>query len=533
MAASLSVEKSLTQARQAAKKQDWLTAVTLNQAVLERFPKNKKAAKALAEMRVVATEGLFQRAQVAEQQDDWPAAITHLRAAFYLAPTHPQVACALAKCLLEDDQAVEALKVCDDILAISADLPRALILRGQALHELNRPDEAVQVLEKARVLTPDDTIIYRLLGAVAQSQGELETAEQHFEAGLQVDPMDVGLLRHISVVKRKVDASDPLIAQMRQAIAKLGKDNPRSAYVQFALFDLLHKCKDHAAAFSHLQQGNALLAKTTPYDFRSEAIAGAYAKSLFPEPIPESGTEPDTRFIFVTGLPRTGTTLTERILARDANVQACGELNILRAAVIQQMQTLQAKGQAQLSAQDIQALRDLLLSEFDSLSDGRPVMVDKMPLNFRWIGFIAAALPEARIVHMSRDPRAVAWSLYRQVFKGRAQGFVNSFDDIARFMIYHRDLMQHWNKVCGDRVFDLGYGALVNEPIASTKALAEATRLTWSEDWLTPEKATNHVRTASAVQVTQPVYKDSDQGWRVYEAELAPMLKALTTAGLI
>lgn len=533
MPAALSVDKSLSLARQAAKKQDWLQAQQLYKSVLDRFPGNKKAAKAVAELRSVAPAALMKSAQQKQLEEDWDAAGLHLEAADYFAPNVPVIMLALAKVYIETDRPKLGLSLCDRLLAHQPQNVEALILRGHALHELDQGETARTALQAALKLAPTDPTAFRLLGMVEQSAGDLKEAQRQFELGLQSNPNDVSLLRYLSILKKNVSLDDPHMALMRQTLVKLGEQNPRSGIIHFALFDMLHKAKDHAAAYPHLKKGNDILAATYPFDFKSEAIAGTYAKALFPEPVPAFDDVADTRFIFVTGLPRTGTTLTERILARDERVQACGELTLLRAAVFEQFNVLKAQGKARPGPEHIAALRERLLKGFSELSDGRPIAVDKMPLNFRWIGFICAALPEARIVHMSRDPRAVAFSLYRQVFRGRGHDFIFTFDDIARFMVYHRDLMSHWRKVCGDRVFDLNYSDLVNDQLGSSKALADAVGLTWSDAWLSPEKADTHVRTASVAQVTEPVYTNSDEGWKTYEAQLQPMLTSLKSAGLI
>lgn len=532
MPAALSVDKSLSQARQAAKKQDWLTAVLLNKSVLERFPANKKAAKALTDMRAPATQGILEGAKAAQAKEDWRLAHRYLEAAHFLAPELPEIRHALVECCFEAKAPNAALKLIDEVLQKEPGDLRYLIYQGQALHELNRPDAARNSLAKALDLSPDNVSAHSVLAVVERSQGDLAKAQTHFEAALRSAPHDVGLIRNLSVLKSKCSADDPVIAQAKQALAILGKDNERSAFLHFALFDLLDKCDEREAAFDHLLKGNAILARHHPFDFKSEAFVGAYSKALFADPLPSAEME-ETKFIFVTGLPRTGTTLTERILARAQGVQAGGELNIVSSAVLDRLREMRGRADQRLTKKDIAAMRAGILEGFEQMSDGSPVIVDKMPLNFRWIGYICAALPEARIVHMNRDPQAVAWSLYRHVFQGRGHDFIYTPEDIARFMLFHRDLMAHWRKVCGDRIFELNYSDLVGDQLATTKALAGAVGLEWTEDWLSPEKATNHVRTASVAQVTKPIYAGSDASWKKYEEHLAPLMKALTSAKLI
>lgn len=127
----------------------------------------------------------------------------------------------------------------------------------------------------------------------------------------------------------------------------------------------------------------------------------------------------------------------------------------------------------------------------------------------------------------------LAWSIYRQGFAGGGNGFAYDPANIARFMVLHRDLMAHWRRIYPDRVFDLNYGDLVEDTGRTTRALAEAVGLPWSEAWLTPERGTSQVLTASAEQAHRPIYHGSDTGWHRYDAQIGPLKAALTSAGVL
>jgi len=533
MVKALPAEKSLTLAKQAVKKQDWLTAQRHYKSVLDRFPGNKKAAKALQDVRQACAQGLIEAANEAQKAEDWRHAAACFRGAAYLLPNNASIKEALVKASIEALEFDQALKVIDQTLAEQADNVTYLIYRGKALHGLNKSVPARQALEKALQLVPGDPQALASLALVEQAQGNLDKALQCLEDGLKTSPWDVALLRSLAMLKPDFTSDDPYIDQARQALAKLGKDTEQGAHVQFALFDMLHKAGAHDAAFPYLRQGNETLACLHPFDFKSEAYVGALSKAHFQTAQPEQPLGTPPKFIFVTGLPRTGTTLVERILARSENVQAAGELHIVSSAVLAQLRDLRGRPDQKLKPSDIAAIRQKFLEGFDQISDGRAVIVDKMPANFRWIGHICAALPEARIVHMNRDPQAVAWSLYRHVFQGRGQDYVFTPQDIAKYMIFHKDLMTHWRKTYPGRIFDLNYSDLVQYQTASTKALAKAVGLEWSEAWLSPEKAETHVRTSSAVQVTKPIYQGSDRSWTAYETQLASLQSALKAGKLI
>ena len=533
MAAALSVDKSLTLARQAAKKQDWITAYKNYKAVLDRFPSNKKAAKAVAELSAVAASALLKRAKVEQDNNDWKAVNDLLCAAAYFAPGVVEIRTALAESYIESGNPSAGLPIIDKLLAAEPNSALFYRLRGQALHELDRPDEAKVALRKALEIDPTNARAHRALGIVARSQGDLDEALNHFEAGLKITPNDASLYRHIVTLAPPESDQDSRIVNLKGALAALGADNPKAIPLHLALFEALHKCGNRDGAFSHLSKAKSVASQHHPYDFQSDAVIAAFSKAQFSDTEWFQQEVEETRLIFVTGLPRTGTTLTERILSCSDDVQACGEQMIVQRAVIDLLGDVRQRKDPKINRKDIAALRETLLAGYANISDGRGVQIDKMPLNFRWIGYLVAALPQARIVHLNRDPQAVAWSLYRHLFKGRGHDFMHSPKDIARFMILHRDLMAHWRKVCGARVFDLSYSDLVNDQVTATKALADAVDLEWSEAWLSPEKATNHVRTSSVLQVTKPIFKNSDESWRAYESQLAPLTAALGQAGLI
>ncbi len=532
MPAALSVDKTMTKAKQASKNKDWVTAQALYQQVLDRFPSNKRAQKAVAELRPIAVPELLNLVNDAEKDENWLEARRLLEAASTLAPEITQITKALCDCLLELGDAEEALRIADlQILQHPNDLDFWNV-KSRAMHELNRPHEARDAANRMLEISPDNALAWRNLGLVARSLGDMNEAESFYLKSLEQRPKDVALHLQLSHVRKYTD-DDPHIHQMRSALAKIGKDNPASGLLHFALFEALHAVKQHDSAFEHLAKGNALLSKRYGFELRPKLALAALTKALVAKPLQEQDTPSGQRFIFVTGLPRSGTTLTERVLSRAPNVQACGELSFVKEAIVERFDAIRNRPDKKLTPDDVQIMRDHLLKRFSEISDGSEIQIDKMPLNFRWIGLICTALPEAKIVHLNRDPRAVAWSLYKHTFKRGSHDFIYKFEDIAGYMVLHRDLMKHWRHICGNRLFDLNYSDLVSDQLSTTQALAEAVGVEWTPELLSPEKATNYVRTSSAGQVTKPLYTGSDESWRTYETQLAPLMHALSTLDFI
>lgn len=535
MAAAQSADQTLTRARQASRAGDWATAVTLCQDVLTRFPSNKRAQKALETMRPTALPALLAKAKSQQGERKWSEANLSLTAAAALAPDLPEVGLALAACRFEAGRVPEALRAAEAVLTRVAGHPGALNAKGRALREMGRGAEAKVCFQAALGSAETDVQALVNLGMSARAGGDRTAAAAYFRRAIALTPADSALHQNLAQSITYTE-DEPHLEQLRARLAATGANDPSSAPLHFALFKALDDLDRRDEAFAHLNTANRLTKARLGYEFKSHAVPYALTKVIFAAPPaapvkapPENGPRP----IFVTGLPRSGTTLTERILARAEGTQACGELMVATLAGARMLRAVAERGDKTLTAKDLAALGDEIRNGLAEYSDGSPVMIDKMPLNFRWIGFICAALPEARIVHLNRDPLAVAWSIYQKSFTGDGNGFAYDPADIARFMVLHRDLMAHWRQVYPDRVFDLNYGDLVEDTERSTRALAEAVGLPWSEAWLNPEQGASQVLTASADQVRRPIYRGSDAGWQRYDAQIGPLKAALTSAGVL
>lgn len=528
-----SADSLLTRAKSAARAGDVVGAVTLYRAVRERFPSNKRAGQGLQVLKPKLPE-LLTAAQAAQGGGRWAEAERLLVAAFTLAPEVSQIGTALAACRLEMGRAPAALRAVVAVLDRDPGNSVALNLKGRALREMGQGAAAEDSLRAALGHPETEARTLNNLGILARARGDRMAAADHFRRALALMPTDAGLHRNLAYAITYTE-EEPHLAEMRARLAAIGPDAAEAAPLHFALFKAFDDLGRHQQGFAHLQAGNRLEKARLGYDFQTDALPYALSRALFrsvPEPAAVK-TAAHPRPIFVTGLPRSGTTLVERILSQAEGVQPCGELTVVQLAVGEMLREIMGREARQITAADIANLRARLLEELAEYSDGSPVMIDKMPLDFRWIGYLCAALPEARIVHVARDPMAVAWSIYRLSFVGQGNAFAYDIGDIARFMVLHRDLMAHWRTLYPDRIFDLDYARLVEAPEPVTRNLAEAVGLDWSGDWLTPERAEAQALTASAEQVRRPIYQGSNAAWRAYETELAPLQAALNQAGLI
>ena len=533
MPASPSVEKLFGSAKRAVRDQNWPSAYDAYATVLNRFPANNRAKRALQDLKPKALPAILTSAQEFQGAGEWVQAERHLHIAADLAPEITEVQLALAACQLELGRAPAALRTADRILQRHPQNRQALIYKGRAEREMGLNSAAERSFLAALHAGQPDANTLNNLGITARARGDTTAAIEHYQQALALDPDSVELHQNLAQAK-SYTADDPHLAEMRTLATRLITTRKPAAPLHFALFKALDDAGQPDEAFRFLQSANRMAKEQAPYDFQADAIAYAVSKSILKTPMLAEPTDAITpRPIFVTGLPRSGTTLVERILTMDPEVQAGGEMTVTQLAVGTMLKTVMGRDDKRLGTADLNELRAEISAGLAEYTDGRPVIIDKTPLNFRWIGYICAALPEARFVHVTRDPASVAWSLYRLSFNGGGNGFIYDFSDIAKFMVVHRNFMAHWQAVYPNRIFDLGYEALIANPESETRAMAAATGLNWTEDWLHPEKATNQVLTASSDQVRKPMYQGSNAQWQCYENHLKPMIRQLQDADLL
>jgi tetratricopeptide (TPR) repeat protein len=512
------ITRTLDSAERAGRKGDACRAARGFASVLVAFPGNRRAQQGLRRIKGRAIDDLKQQAQTAEKRGALDTAERLWAEVAELAPADDAAARALALCRLE----LGRLAAARQALEGQRDCPATLDVRGRILRDLGDLDGAEACHRAALTDGPGDAAPLNNLGILARARGDLDGAAAFFRAAIRWTP-DNGDL-HYNLARAGGDAKAHLTA-----LKKLPASDPAA---HFALFERLHTLGQHDLAFAHLVKANALRARTAGFDPAREAALFSWLARM--QPAAPASWPPLTgpRPVFIVGLPRSGTTLAERILGQSEGVQMAGELPVASGAIAPLLRQMQDAGRDHPDADDMAALRHRLDTGLAARSDGRAVLIDKMPLNFRWVGLLHAALPEARFVHMTRDAAPLAFSLLRHSFAGRGNGFCYDPAHLVVYMALHRALTGAWADRLGDRVHRLHYGDLVADPEAEGQALCAACGVPWSRDNLSPERSSAPVLTASNMQVRQPIRTGADDGWRPYCRELAPIIAALEAAGV-
>ncbi|XDA99139.1 sulfotransferase [Sulfitobacter sp. LCG007] len=435
----------------------------------------------------------------------------------------------LAACLLETGEPEQALDALQRALAIAPADPNALTLRGRIALNLGDADGAQQAFAAALEADPANTRTRNELAILARALGRRDEAIAQYEAALERYPDSPVLHRNLSEIAEFDGPGDPRIARMETLLARGDLSGPDRAQLGFALFNAWDQVGDTARAFDFLRDANALRRAELGYDVSRDAALFQWLKTLGIPCAPMG--EPAVRPVFVTGLPRSGTTLTEHMLSHGADVRPAGELSLVKSAVAPILRSLRDGGRQGLGLDEVLDLQRILRNRLAEYAAGHAFIVDKMPLNFRWIGFLRAALPEARIVVMDRDPMALGWSLYRQCFGGAGNGFAYDLDDIACFQALARDLVAHFRTQDPERIVMADFAALTADPMTAGLALRRACGIPDPDETLGVPDITRPILTASADQVRKAVDPGRDNGWRRYASQLAPLRAALDQLG--
>jgi hypothetical protein len=226
--------------------------------------------------------------------------------------------------------------------------------------------------------------------------------------------------------------------------------------------------------------------------------------------------------IFILGMPRSGTSLVHQIISNHHRVYGAGELTKLNKFVTPYLKDSKNN---EITKKDLIFIRENYTKELLGLNVTESIIVDKMPLNFRYIGFILAAFPDSKIIHMNRDSMAVCWSIYKYFFPGNTYSYNQK--DIAAYYCLYEDLMDFWKKKFPNKIYDLSYEELTINQKFETQELLKYCDLEWDENCLNFYKNTTAVKTTSAIQVKKKMYQGSSDAWKKYKAYLKPLLEGL------
>ena len=504
-------------------RQDWASAATTTASCRKAWPDDRT--------------GWLLGSFVALLADKKDAALALMDERLRLDPSDLQCLIQQAECLLALGRADEALAAAERAAVSAQGIPDALDAIAAFLVHANAPSRARELYDSALVLTPNRTDLLGKRAMVSRFLGDFKAAERDYEALLAIEPANASALKERAELTRQ-SLDHNTIPAMERSLASSVPDSKDAATLHFALAKSFEDTGNYTSSWDHLGRGNAIERALIQYDVRTDCDLMQQLTATFPasqkKPLLSANTGP----IFIVGLPRSGTTLVERILGSHSRIYPAGELpalsEALTAAMVKTSGLERFTREQYISALRVlppELIRDEYLSRAQARRGEKDFFTDKQPTNFFYCPVIAQAFPDARIIHLTRHPLATCYAIYKTRFQG-TYPFAYDLRELGDFYIGYTKLMAHWHAVLPHRIHDLSYERLVTHPEETIRALFEYVGLNLEDACLNFHANPTATTTASAVQVRQPLYDSSVHQWQNYASELADLRRQLELAGI-
>ena len=459
-------------------------------------------------------------------------AMARYRLALALDPTFAEAYHYLGAMLLEQDRKTDAIALLRKAVALKPNYLEARLTLAHALDTDGRIDEAREVYETVIRDDPNNSAAHNNVANLLKSVGLFDEAVAHYESALKIDPSNVQAYYNLSRTRPAGDESAE-IERMTKLLEKPGLGTIDRMNVHFALGKIFDDLGRYDEAFEQYRQGNG-------YDNRVPYVPAAntnlvdrliavFSRSFFAR---RDGFGSESRTpVFIVGMPRSGTTLVEQVLASHPDVFGAGELNNISHLINASVAEISGSRGYPESAHDLDAVSACRLGEsyvnyVERLAGGAPTVTDKMPGNFMHLGFIALMLRNARILHCVRDPVDTCLSCYFQHFT-TPMPFATDLEHLGRYYRDYERLMAHWKKVLPLPVMDVRYEEMIDDHESMVRRIVEFCGLEWNDACIDFHKTDRPVKTASSWQVRQPIYTSSKARWRHYADHLGPLRAAL------
>jgi tetratricopeptide (TPR) repeat protein len=518
------VQRLLDEAASACERADYDTAVRCGMRVIQMHPQHAEA------------HYLVGRASLDGGQ--LQPALEHLNRAVSINTENAEYDTHFARALVQAQRYGQALQVANIAYPLTPADPRTLIELGGVYMSCNAHERAHVVFRKAMELLPDDANC-RFNAAVTSSfLGELDAAEALFDTCIELEP-DLWPAYGLRSRLRRQTGEDNHVDSLETLLAAHSEDTDACIHLHGALGKEYEDLGDYARAFEHMSRGKAAARPRVNYRPEQDSALVDALIEAFPDPVTSNTGYGSDEPIFVVGMPRSGTTLVERILSSHPHVYSAGELmdfgvQLGRLAPASTQGRLDAAWAAQANRYDWSKLGLLYVDGTRPQTAMKPRFIDKLPYNFMYLGLIARALPRARIICLRRHPLDTCLSNFRESFDENSSFHRYSFDllDIGRFYVQFDRLMSHWKRVLPQRILEVGYETLVSEPEPVTRQLLEFCHLPWNDACLEFHRNASAVATASTSQVREPLHDRAVGRWERYRPWLGPLMQLLQEAGM-
>lgn len=471
---------------------------------------------------------------ICQFERNFTKAISYYQKAIVENPKFSMGYLSLSMSLMQLRKLDESEQACRKAIELESGLLQAKDYLGQILVTKGKLSEAQVIFEQLITENPQNVKVLYQLGNLLKSQGKLAQASSYYQQAFTIQPTYSQAHLTYSSIHKYTDQKDVHIALMLEQHQrnKLPIDN--KIQLSFALAKAYEDVGDFLESFKYLEQGNTLRFNRYNYTIESDQLfISNIIKTFNKEAIANIQLVADNsaKPIFIVGMPRSGTTLVEKILATHTNVHGAGELDYFFQLGTNQFLTEQTgflfAPLNSYSKKQLENVGHSYLKQIEQLNKDSAYITDKLPFNMLLIGLIKIALPNAKIIHCVREPRDNCLSIYKKNFTTDNYRFAYNLTTLGQFHNLYRRLMKHWHDIFPDAIYDVHYESLVSNPEPEIRKLLATCNLDWQSECLKFDKSKSTVTTASSVQVRQPMYTSSVGVWHKYQDHLQSLFDAL------
>ena len=411
----------------------------------------------------------------------------------------------------------KALEIDPYSIIVNSNLASVYTIQGNMI-------EAKKILEKVINLNPSAYKAYNSLGSISISNGDKDNATKYFKKAIEINPKYADGFRTLSNnIKLKKDAQ--LITKMENIYNDKTTDNENKMLISFALGKAFSDIKNYKLAFRYYEIGNQIRKNLLGYDLKQDKNKFQFIKTSFDNDFKSSDKKKNSDFlkipVFILGMPRSGTTLTEQIISSHSSVYGGGELSFVSQSLVE------LDWERNITNQKFnEDFRLLYLKKLSKIKTSKALITDKMPGNFLWTGLILSSMPDIKIVHTKRNAQATMWSIFKTYFTVDGNGWAYNINDIYKYYRMYEELMEFWYKKYPKKIYILDYEKLTTNQEKISRELINFVGLDWEDQCLEFHQTKRSVRTASSSQVRQKMYQGSSDEWMKYHTFLPDYFKS-------
>lgn len=431
-----------------------------------------------------------------------------------------------------------AMKYFNEALKIQPKLAFAHNNLGNLFKDLKKFDEAIISFKKAIEFQPQMFVSYSNLGVLYQNLGRFKESAEILNKAIEINPNFAAAHNYLSQITKYTEGHTHL-KQMKKIILNPKSKLEDKMYLSFGIGKAYEDIKNNKKAFEFYKNANAFKRKLIKYSIETDIELFQKIKETFNQNIfdnfKKTGCNNKTP-IFILGMPRSGTTLVEQIISTHPKVFGADEIknfdNAVKKYFYSNDRYIFPKNLTNVDKSIFDEIGNKYIKSIRKYNDICEHISDKALLNFRWIGLIKLALPNAKIIHCVRDPRDNCFSIFKNNFAGRLD-FSYDLKELVEYYNLYQNLMQHWHKVLPGFIYDISYETLIQKQEKETRKLLEICDLEWNEKCLQFYKNSRAIETASITQVRQPIYKSSMKSWKKCETQLESAFESLSRESIL